>query len=132
MTEKEISTETMSHIHIRKLIERRTNYAGRSWFYEFRYIPVHCQEKTVTKTCNNLFQCIAPITKNWDDQKNSEWISRIYFAAKMILNSTMMWQSREFAIDNNLRFVSSYLEYYTVLNTLRAILLTNPQTQWNE
>ena len=44
----------MSHIHIRKLMESRTDYAGRSWSYDFRSIPEHCREETVTQTC--LFQ----------------------------------------------------------------------------
>lgn len=122
----------MSHIHIRKLIESRTGYAGRSWSYAFRSIPETCQEEAVTQTCQRLLQAIAPVTKDWDDAKNSEWISRIYFAAKMILNSSVMAQSLEFATAKNLRSVTSYLGYYTVLNTLRAILLTNPHVVWDD
>ncbi len=122
----------MSHIHIRKLIESRTDYAGRSWSYGFRSIPESCQEDAVAQTCQRLLQGIAPITKDWDDAKNSEWISRIYFAAKMILSSSVMAQSLEFATAKNLRSVTSYLDYYTVLNTLRAILLTNPHVAWND
>ena len=121
----------MSHIHIRKLIESRSDYAGRSWSYDFRSIPAICQEEAVTQTCQRLLQGIAPITKDWDDAKNSEWISRIYFAAKMILSSSVMAQSLEFATAKNLRSVTSYLDYYTVLNTLRAILLTNPHVAWD-
>lgn len=120
----------MSHIHIRKLIESRTNYAGRSWSYEFRCIPATCDEGAVTKTCERLLQGVAPVTKDWDNEKNAEWISRIYFAAKMILSSSVMAQSLEFASAKNLRSVISYLDYYTVLNTLRAIILTNPHTAW--
>lgn len=122
----------MSHIHIRKLISDRTDYAGRSWFYNFRSIPEHCQEDAVTQTCQRLLQGIAPIAKDWNDAKNSEWISRIYFAAKMILGSSVMAQSLEFATAKNLRAVTSYLDYYTVLNSLRAILLTNPQVAWDD
>lgn len=122
----------MSHIHIRKLIESRQDYAGRTWSYDFRSIRETCQEPVVTQTCQNLLQGIAPITKNWDDTKNSEWISRVYFAAKMILSSSVSAQSLEFAKDKNLRSVISYLDYYTVLNTLRAVLLTNPHVLWGD
>ena len=122
----------MSHIHTRKLLESRTDYAGRSWSYDFRSIPEKCQEVVVTQTCQRLLQGIAPITKDWDDAKNSEWISRIYFAAKMILSSSVMAQSLEFATAKNLRSVTSYLDYYTVLSTLRAILLTNPHVAWDD
>lgn len=122
----------MSHIHTRKLIESRVEYAGRSWSYDFRSIPKRCHEKNVNQTCQRLLQGFAPITKDWNDAKNSEWISRIYFAAKMILSSSVMAQSLEFATATNLRSVTSYLDYYTVLNTLRAMLLTNPHVSWND
>lgn len=122
----------MSHIQVRKLVENRTDYAGRSWSYDFRSIPEHCQEDVVTQTCQRLLQGFAPLTKGWDDAKNSEWISRVYFAAKMILSSSVMAQSLEFATEKNLRSVTSYLDYYTVLNTLRAILLTNPHVAWDD
>lgn len=121
----------MSHIHTRKLIENRTNYAGRSWIYEFHSIPRYCDEETVAQTSGCLFQKIAPITKDWNDNWNSEWILRIYFAAKMILASSIMAQSLEFAKAKNLRAVISYLDYYTVFNMLRSILLTNPSVSWN-
>lgn len=122
----------MSHIHVRKMIESRTIYAGRSWSYEFRSIPQYCEEVSVAKTCHQLMKTIAPIAKDWNDNLNSEWISRIYFAAKMILASSVMAQSLEFAKDKNLRAAISYLDYYTVLNTLRSILLTNPRVPWND
>ena len=111
--------------------ESRSDYAGRSWSYDFRSVPAICQEEAVIQTCQRLLQGIASITKDWDDAKNSEWISRIYFAAKMILSSSVMAQSLEFATAKNLRSVTSYLDYYTVLNTLRAILLTNPHVAWD-
>jgi hypothetical protein len=122
----------MSHIHIRKMIESRTKYAGRTWSYEYRSIPQHCEENTVAEVCKRLSQHVAPITKDWNDDRNSEWISRIYFAAKMILSSSVMAQSLEFAEAMNLRIVLSYLDYYTVLNTLRSIVLTNPCQSWND
>ncbi|MCJ7484338.1 MAG: hypothetical protein MUO31_15420 [Thermodesulfovibrionales bacterium] len=121
----------MTHIHIRKKIGVPTEYAGRTWFYNFRSIPEFCQESTVTETCQRLLQGIAPIAKGWNNATNSEWISRIYFAGKMILGASVMAQSLEFATAKNLRTVISYLDYYTVLNTLRAILLTNPYVAWD-
>lgn len=122
----------MSHIHVRKMIESRTSYAGRSWSYGFRSIPQYCAEASVEKTCKRLLKTIAPIAKDWNDNRNSEWISRIYFAAKMILASSVMAQSLEFAKAKNLRAAISYLEYYTVLNALRSILLTNPHVPWDK
>ncbi len=122
----------MSHILIRKLIEGKSEFAGRSWFYEFQSIPEQCQETTIAKASERILQQCAPITKDWNDDRNSEWVSRIYFAAKMILSSSVMAQSLEFAGDKNLRAVMSYLDYYTVLNVLRAVILTNPTVEWGE
>ncbi len=121
----------MSHIHIRQMMGAEGNYAGRSWFYHFRHIPINCEEAEVEKTCQALLQDMAPITKDWNEAKNSEWIVRVYFAAKMILSSSVMAQSLEFAQKTNLRVVNSYLDYYTVLNCLRAIILTNPHVAWS-
>lgn len=121
----------MNHIQTRKLLESRTNFAGRTWSYELRSIPKHCAEATVTKTCQKLLNRFAPISKSWNDDKNSEWIARIYYAAKMILAASVMAQSLEFAKEKNLRSVISYLDYYTVLNSLRSILLTNPSIPWD-
>jgi len=122
----------MSHIHVRKILESRINYAGRSWSYEFRSIPQYCAEATVAKTCQQLLRKIAPIAKDWNDDRNSEWISRIYFAAKMILASSVMAQSLDFAKAKNLRAAIPYLDYYTVLNILRSLLLTSPHAPWND
>ena len=50
----------------------------------------------------------------------------------MILASSVMAQSLEFAKERNLRSVVSYLDYYTVLNLLRSILLTHPNVPWGD
>ena len=107
-------------------------YAKRSWYYPYRSIPNECQESDIATVCASLLKQAASVTKQWSDKKNSEWIVRIYFAAKMILSSSVMAQSMEYAQRKNLRVVTSYLEYYTVLNTLRAILLTNPSVAWDD
>ena len=56
---------------------------------------------------------------------------RIFFAAKMVLASSVMAQSLRYAEENNLRPVVSYLSYYTVMHAFRAILFTSPQVKWN-
>lgn len=85
----------------------------------------------MTRYCQQLLKTVAPVTKSWNNDLNSEWISRIYFAAKMILGASVMAESLEFAEEKNLRIVIPYLDYYTVLHVLRAIILTNPNVPWN-
>ena len=122
----------MTHIEIRKLIDNRFDYAGRSWSYEFKQLPKLCPAENVTKYSSSLLRHLAVKTKNWNSELNSEWTVRIYFAAKMVLGASIMAQSLEFAASKNLRPVVSYLQYYTVLNSLRAILFTNPHVPWDD
>lgn len=121
----------MSHMRIRKLIDNRIEYAGRSWYYHFDALPSNFSEDRVVSFSQSLLQQFAPTAKQWDNDLNSEWIVRPFFAAKMILGASVMAQSLEFAESTNLRSVVSYLQYYTVLHSLRAILFTNPNVAWD-
>lgn len=107
-------------------------YAGRDWWYEFDQIPKNCQEKDVSKRSLKLLGQFAALTQRWDADLNSEWIVRTYFAAKMVLAASVMAQSLKFATEKNLRSVISYLSYYTVMHSLRAINFTSPRVEWNK
>lgn len=122
----------MTHIQVRKLIENRSNYANRQWWYEFQQLPKLCPEENAAKRSRKLLQQFALLTKNWNSDLNSEWTVRVFYAAKMVLAASVMAQSLKFAANKNLRSVSSYLEYYTVMHSLRAIMFTNPNIAWND
>lgn len=77
-------------------------------------------------------ETIRFVDKNWNSDVNSEWTVRVFYAAKMVLSASVMAQSLKFATNNNLRSVSSYLQYYTVLHSLRAIMFTSPSVAWND
>lgn len=62
----------MTHIQVRKLLGGRTLYAGRDWWYEFRQLPIRFDEKLVSRRAQNLMQQLAPLTKNWNADLNSE------------------------------------------------------------
>lgn len=122
----------MTHIQVRKLIGDRSNYANRQWWYEFQQLPKLCPEENAAKRSQNLLRQFALKTKNWDSDLNSEWTVRVFFAAKMVLAASVMAQSLRFATSKNLRSVISYLEYYTVMHSLRAIMFTSPNAEWND
>ncbi len=122
----------MTHIEVRKIIASRMQYANRDWWYEFHELPAFAKESDVQARSNELLRQFSTITKSWSSERNSEWVVRIFFAAKMVLASSVMAQSLKYAEQNNLRPVVSYLSYYTVLHSLRAILLTSPQVKWND
>lgn len=121
----------MTHIQVRKMIENRTEYAGRKWWYDFKQVPMLCQEENVSRRTQKLMQQFAVLTKTWDADLNSEWTVRVFYSIKMVLAASIMAQSLRFAIDKNLRSVTSYLSYYTVMHSLRAIALTSPNVAWN-
>jgi len=106
-------------------------YANRDWWYEFHALPAFAKESDVQVRSSDLLRQFSTITKSWGSELNSEWVVRIFYAAKMVLASSVMAQSLRYAEENNLRPVVSYLSYYTVMHSLRAILFTSPQAKWN-
>lgn len=121
----------MTHIEVRKILGSRMRYADRDWWYEFHELPAFAKVSDVQVRSNDLLRQFSTITKGWSSEKNSEWVVRIFYAAKMVLASSVMAQSLKYAEENNMRPVVSYLSYYTVMHSLRAILFTNPQVMWN-
>lgn len=107
-------------------------YAGREWWYDFHQIPGLFEEKIVSRRAQKLMQQFAPITKSWNADLNSEWTVRAYFSAKMVLAASVMAQSLRYSEEHNLRAVTSYLSYYTVMHSLRAIAFTSPNAAWND
>jgi len=57
----------MSHIHTRKAISVKNQYAGQKWWYQFRYLPKLIDEKRITAYSASMSQKFSEITKNWDD-----------------------------------------------------------------
>ena len=122
----------MTHIQVRKLLGARTRYADRDWWYPFQKLPILCEEKNVSSRAQKLMQQFALLTKNWNADLNSEWTVRIYYSAKMVLAASVMAQSLRYAEEKNLRAVTSYLSYYTVMHSLRAIAFSSPNAVWND
>lgn len=120
----------MSHIKVRQSVGGVHALWGRDWYYQFSEIPPKCDAAKVSAYCQSLSTQYSKLTSQWTEDLNSEWISRIYFAVKMSLSSSVMAMSLEYSRGTNLRVVESYLEYYMVLNCMRAILLTLPSQKW--
>jgi hypothetical protein len=105
-------------------------FAGRVWRYDFRQLTTTFDEGAVTMAKDSLLQRYARLTKIWNPQQNSEWICRTYFAGKMILAATLSANSLEYAEGVNLRSVTHYLRYYTLLSLFRAVVLLLPEKRW--
>lgn len=122
----------MSHIFIKKVISGTTKYAGQEWWYKFRAIPSIFDEDKIETYSKSLSVKYAEITKKWDDDKNSEWIARIFLSAKMILSASVMLESLEYAERKNLRTVIPNLEYYSILSAIRSVLFVSPLLEWQK
>lgn len=121
----------MSHIRTKKIVGNHYSYAGHKWWYDFGILPILFKPKDVSKYVRFLSEQYSMLTCQWNDDLNSEWVSRIYLAMKMVLSASVMLQSLEYAKKNNLRIVETYLEYYSVLMALRAMVFTAPLMTWN-
>jgi hypothetical protein len=60
------------------------------------------------------------------------WFFRSYAAVKLILSSTVMLSSANYAAAKGLRIVEPYLLYCALFNTSRALVLLVPEERWQE
>lgn len=112
----------MSQLIVRKILGDNFDYTK---------IKEKFSEKEIQKCNQELMANFSLQTKSWSKEKNSYWVLRNYLGVKMILSSSVMLSSLEFAIDKNLRVVEPYLIYYALLNCCRAIIFTSPNVEWN-
>jgi hypothetical protein len=101
-------------------------------YFEYTNIDFNFSDKEISKNVISLNTEFSKQTKAWNEELNSKWVARDYIAVKMILSSSVLLASVEFANERNLRIVEPYLIYYSLLNCSRAVILTSPFSEWNE
>jgi hypothetical protein len=89
-------------------------------------------DEAVAKYVNGSRQKFGVLASDWDEAKNTEWLSRLYLSLKLMLSSQLLVSSLTYAEDKNLQLVSPYLSYYTLLNCCRALLFTAPYVAWRD
>ena len=100
--------------------------------FEYKELFKNFESKKIESVVNSLRQPFAAIAKNLDVTTNTQWIVRTYLASKMILASSVMLSSAEYAESKNLRIVKPYLMYYPLLSCARAVVSTNPHQEWSD
>lgn len=100
--------------------------------YEYRLFTDTFTDSEVSKYKQSIRTRYSKLTNNWNKAQNTEWVLRHYLATKMILASTVMFTSLDYAINKNLRIVEPYLIYYALMNSCRALVFTLPEVTWNE
>ena len=121
----------MSHIQVSKMISPKHHLAGRDWWYDFGFELNSMDEDAIKQFIDNKFEQFASITKVWNDELNTEWLCRIFFSMKMILAASVMLESEEYALEKNLKVTVPYLQYYSVLYSLKALVLVLPNLLWD-
>lgn len=99
--------------------------------FEYVHINNYFKKEEIEKTYCKLTRAYSLQTNKWSDQLNSEWTIRYYLAVKMILSSSVLLSSLEYAIEKNLRIVEPYLIYYSLLSVCRALIYTLPYNSWD-
>jgi hypothetical protein len=87
-------------------------------------------QSEIARYCQNFRRQVAIVTKQWDKQKNAEWVARHYLSIKMILSASVMISSAEYSRTKNIRITEPYLYYYSVLSCCRALIYTLPRIHW--
>ena len=100
--------------------------------FEYKELFKNFESKKIESVVNSLRQPFAAIAKNLDVTTNTQWTVRTYLASKMILASSVMLSSAEYAESKNLRIVKPYLMYYPLLSCARAVVFTNPHQEWSD
>ncbi|HCT2375993.1 hypothetical protein [Morganella morganii] len=98
--------------------------------YSYRELKSIADEKKLIKVVNRFRQEYSELAKEWNCNRNSQWVCRIYFCTKMILNATVILKQSDFAEEKNLRAAVPYFHYYAMLSILRCVVLTLPTEDW--
>ncbi|MVX62403.1 hypothetical protein GKZ28_01640 [Clostridium chromiireducens] len=96
--------------------------------FEFYYLPKNeIKHEDVSKYCSWVSKNYALICKEgMTSELNSEWILRTYNATKMVMASTLLLNSAEYCIENNVLSAVPYLLYYSAFNACRSLIYLAP------
>ncbi|MEV9295261.1 hypothetical protein AB0173_21325 [Klebsiella quasipneumoniae] len=100
--------------------------------YSYRELKSITNDKKLLTVVNKLRKEYSTLAKTWNPNQNSQWVCRIYFCTKMILNATVILKQSDFAEEKNLRAAVPYFHYYAMLSILRCVVLTLPTEDWEE
>ena len=101
-------------------------------YFEYNLLYSTFRKNTIESRINNLRPSFVEIAKSFNIKFNTQWIIRTYLASKMILASSVLLTSAQYAKHKNLKIVEPYLLYYPLLSCARSVIFTNPYIEWND
>ncbi len=118
----------MSQADIRRLAGGPRVAFGRQWYYKYSVIPEHVDEAHALAFVQSIERLVGSQCAQWNDAKTSEWCVRNYSAARLILGSTILARSIEYAASHNLWMLLPHGAYYLALSALRTMIITSPRS----
>lgn len=104
--------------------------SGSQFGYDYDRLTAIFDDATMRAYTEQTRRLFSPIAKAFDDTANTEWLLRTYLALKFILHATIMAGSARYCRSRNVQIAVPYLNYYLLLSTCRAFLLTCPDVTW--
>lgn len=101
-------------------------------YFEYKELYSNFGKTIIETRINDLRPPFTKIAKVFDINSNTQWIIRTYLASKMILASSVLLTSAQYAKSKNLRIVEPYLLYYPLLSCARSVIFTNPYIEWSD
>ncbi|MGE0792867.1 MAG: hypothetical protein AB7V77_01650 [Candidatus Woesearchaeota archaeon] len=114
----------MTNSHINKL-------TGVSYTYEYKILDSF-DKNMLIKQRDSFKSQFSKIYQRQEGNIFTEWIVRHYLAGKMIMASTIMFNSLIYSKEHNIKMSISYFFYYILLNLSRGLIFVYPSQQWNE
>ena len=100
--------------------------------YQYRTLFDDTDRISRERSASEILSLYSQCSKSWTLATISEWTCRMYLAAKMILNATVLINGLQFVTDLGMRIANPYLEYYAVLCSMRAVVFTLPTQKWSD
>lgn len=122
----------MSQIDVRRIVGIGYPFTGREWWYDFGQEVKSFSQDRMKKFIDNKFEAFSKLTKAWNDDLNTEWTCRVFYAAKMILAASVMLHDLNYIRAKNVRVCIPYLQYYSMLYSLKALVVVLPQQVWDD
>lgn len=100
--------------------------------FQYQLLDDYFEDVEIAKFREKMLRHYAKLTKNWNDELNSEWIARMYLAAKMIYSATLLLNTSDFCKSKNVLITDPYLLYYSLFCCCRALNFVDPCLDWKD
>jgi hypothetical protein len=106
------------------------DFTGSDYQYDYSELLLRASADQVRNYCERTRQFFAPIAKTFTEVANGQWILRHFLAIKFAISASILSGGSHYSRDHNLMIAVPYFNYYALLSSCRAYLLTSPDIVW--